>query len=235
MPEQQSTRPRSNRKLRAGVGASCSVLIRFLHPSLEVRAKILNFTSSQRLENLLLVREEQKLVNHKNQGCFIFRHDDFPNVELYATTRYAKVVKEGAEVGLFNKEVSNNVNVVGVANHDSEEGEQGEALDDDVVEINHNVLNARNTAEDIMYVRGLGLTVDDDNAPAPENIPNSTTPNDEPLPSGLKESQSFGWDGFDDRKKNGNHNTKPQIKGLKGVALEGKLIVFIIMIELNKK
>ena len=163
-------------------------------------------------------------MNHKNQGCFIFRHDDFPNVELYATTRYTKVVKEGAEVGLFNKEVSNNVNVVGVANHDSEE-EQGEALDDDVVEINHNVLNARNTAEDIMYVRGLGLTVDDDNAPAPENIPNSTTPNDEPLPSGLKDpTQSWEWDGFDERKKYGHYNMKAQMKGLNGVALEGKLL-----------
>ena len=44
-------------------------------------------------------------------------------------------------------------------------------------------------AEDIAHVKSLGLGVDDDNEPAPENIPNKNPPE--------KIDQSWGWDGFD--------------------------------------
>ena len=187
MPDNSTRKRKKAHKLRPGVGATCSVLIRFLHPSRDVRSAILNFTSSQRLEDLLLIREEEKAINHKKTKCFIFRHDRFPNIDLYASKRWTKIEKEGSETQLFINEVSNNVsgNV--------------EAIDDDEVEITTNVLNVRNTNEDIMYVRGLGLAVDDDNEPAPENVPEPTNPNDEPLPSGLKDpTQSWEWDGFDE-------------------------------------
>ena len=221
MPEQPSRKRKSNPKLRPGVGATCSVLIRFLHPSRGVRDTILNYTSAHRLDNLLLIKEEEKLVNHKNQKCFVFRHDRFPNVELYSSKRWTRIDKEGPELQLFTNEVSTDVND-SVSNDDSAaRGGVDEALDDEI-ELDMNVMNATNTAEDIMYVRGLGLTVDDDNAPAPENVPDPTTPNDEPSAHGLKETQSFGWNGFDERKKYGHYNSKAQMKGLNGIALEGK-------------
>ena len=56
------------------------------------------------------------------------------------------------------------------------------------------MFNASNRAEDIARVRDEGHEVDDDNEPAPENIPaaGSTTNN-----GGLKEGQSWGWNGVD--------------------------------------
>jgi hypothetical protein len=228
MPDNSRRKRKKAHKLRPGVGATCSVLIRFLHPSRDVRSAILNFTSSQRLEDLLLIKEEEKEINHKKTQCFVFRHDRFPNIELYASKRWTKVEKEGSETQLFviNDEVSSNVsdNVNTPIESVNEEGGDDEAIDDEV-EITPNVLNARNTNEDIMYVRGLGLAVDDDNEPAPENVPEPTNPNDEPLPSGLKDpTQSWEWDGFDERKKYGHYNMKARMKGLNGVALEGKLL-----------
>jgi len=202
MPDNSRRKRKKAHKLRPGVGATCSVLIRFLHPSRDVRSAILNLTSSQRLEDLLLIKEEEKEINHKKTQCFVFRHDRFPNIELYASKRWTKVEKEGSETQLFviNDEVSSNVsdNVNTPIESVNEEGGDDEAIDDEV-EITPNVLNARNTNEDIMYVRGLGLAVDDDNEPAPENVPEPTNPNDEPLPSGLKDpTQSWEWNGFNE-------------------------------------
>ena len=43
----------------------------------------------------------------------------------------------------------------------------------------------------------MGFDVDDDNQPAEENIPTQN----QATADGLKEGQSFGWNGFDERKK----------------------------------
>ena len=123
----------------------------------------------------MLIKEEEKEVNHKKTQCFIFRHDQFPNIELYSSKRWTKIEKEGSETQLFINEVSNNVSDNVNIESVNEEGGDDEAIDDEV-EITPNVLNARNTNEDIMYVRGLGLAVDDDNEPAPENVPEPTNP-----------------------------------------------------------
>ena len=48
--------------------------------------------------------------------------------------------------------------------------------------------------EDISRIRELGLEVDDDREPAPENIPTLTTPARDPVTS-LYHGQSWGWDG----------------------------------------
>ena len=148
MPDNSRRKRKKAHKLRPGVGATCSVLIRFLHPSRDVRSAILNLTSSQRLEDLLLIKEEEKEINHKKTQCFVFRHDRFPNIELYASKRWTKVEKEGSETQLFviNDEVSSNVsdNVNTPIESVNEEGGDDEAIDDEV-EITPNVLNARNT------------------------------------------------------------------------------------------
>ncbi len=51
-------------------------------------------------------------------------------------------------------------------------------------------------AEDILLVRNQGLEVDDDNEPAPENIP---AVGDIPLQTNLYPGQTWGWDGIDQR------------------------------------
>jgi len=42
------------------------------------------------------------------------------------------------------------------------------------VEIGENIFRSGNRAEDIANVRGQGFEVDDDNDPAPENVPDAT-------------------------------------------------------------
>ena len=59
--------------------------------------------------------------------------------------------------------------------------------------LNEAVFFLNNTLEEITIVRNQGLYVDDDNAPAPENIPTAnapTTDND-----GLFPGQRWVWDG----------------------------------------
>ena len=84
-------------KKRIGIGAECSVLVKFLHPRKKVVAQMPNAGHHERLSGLLSIRREMKQVNQKKQMCIVFRHDSFPDQELHAVTRYAKVDKEGAE------------------------------------------------------------------------------------------------------------------------------------------
>ncbi|KAL7502075.1 hypothetical protein ACHAXN_000162, partial [Cyclotella atomus] len=65
--------------------------------------------------------------------------------------------------------------------------------------IDESVFAATNTAEDIALVWGQGLDVDDDNEPAPENIPqegDATAEED----TGLYLGQRWGWDSLDPRR-----------------------------------
>ena len=70
----------------------------------------------------------------------------------------------------------------------------GAALSPDIADF---VFNAQNRAEDIALVRDMGFEVDDDNEPAPENVPAVDAP---PVNGGsLLEGQKWGWDGIDRR------------------------------------
>jgi hypothetical protein len=71
------------------------------------------------------------------------------------------------------------------------------AINKDGEEIADFVFNAQNWAEDIALVRGMGFMVNNDNKPAPENVPADSTPpvNGE----ALLEGQKWGWDGIDCR------------------------------------
>ena len=67
---------------------------------------------------------------------------------------------------------------------------------------------AQNRAEDIARVRAEGFEVDDDNDPAPENVPGFI---DVPpvVDGGLFEGQSWGWDGIDRRQTAGGGYDEP--------------------------
>ena len=82
---------------------------------------------------------------------------------MYCCKRWIRVLQEGNPTQFFNgpaltvDEAPINLN--------EDEEEVG-------VEIPDNVFHSSGDAEDIANVRRLGLDVDDDNEPAPENIPN---------------------------------------------------------------
>ena len=60
-------------------------------------------------------------------------------------------------------------------------------------EIPQEVQHARNVREDIALVQAMGFMVDDDNNPAPENIPE----NGGKAHKNTNNNQTWGWNGSD--------------------------------------
>ena len=88
------------RKLRAGIGAKCSVLTRFIHPSEHVRNKHANLDKTHRIHGVV-IGQDQRTVTRKVQDSYLFRSDDYENIKMYAVIRYVKIIQEGAEKDLF--------------------------------------------------------------------------------------------------------------------------------------
>ena len=81
-------------------------------------------------------------------------------------------------------------------------------------EATHNIIDddiyfAQNRAEDIARVRNEGFEVDDDNDPAPENIPAPAEAPPVVNEGGLYEGQTWGWDGIDHRQMAGGGYDEP--------------------------
>ena len=96
------TMPRKKKSI--GVGANVKVLLRFIHPSAEIRAKYTNPSKGERLCDCLVIKKGKKVVNRKEQDVIFFCHDDFPNIDLYAVNRYISIVEEGWSTDYFNGE-----------------------------------------------------------------------------------------------------------------------------------
>ena len=60
-----------------------------------------NRTTHSRIEILICIGEDNKLVNRKQQGVITFRHDDFEGTVIYCVRRWAKVLQEGATEHFF--------------------------------------------------------------------------------------------------------------------------------------
>ena len=220
--------------LRPGVGAECSCLYKFLHPAKLISDTFPNRTDEDRLDGLVAIKKEFRTVHRRMQECIVFRHDRVPNLELHCVSRYCKVLKEGAVVDLFQVEVQEPQVVV------PEDGVGAVEKDPEVME------HLRGTAEDIAMMVDLGFDVDDDNLPAPENIPTNENENGlHTAPDGLYEGQTWGWDGFCERKKKNLDCSKPYIRGVSDMVLANmsylgmfliffpKLLVDIIIKQTN--
>ena len=183
-------------KKQHGVGAICSVLKRFLHPSNLIREKYVNHAKDERLEGLFTIREEVRSVNRKDVLCLVFRHDDFENQLLYWIKKYARILHEGPEHTRFAVRETVDLRNVGA--------EEGEALPD--------LANRRGrfTREDVDEITNQGFTVDDDNEPAPENVP----ANNRAQTGRCITDEEWGWKGFCHQKSACFHHTAPRISGL---------------------
>ena len=187
-------------KLKAGIGAKCSALIKFLHPSKLVTDTLLNTQSNARLSDLVAIRKESRRVSRRDQTCVVFRHDSFPNKELYCVEKFCKVLEGGDPVDYF-----------GTAETLIEQVEFQE--DDHGEELPPNFQNLQGTAEDMAMMEGLGFHVDNDNEPAPENVPDQGVQEEEcsGTDNGLCAGQSWGWDGICDRRSHGFDNAMPKL------------------------
>ena len=147
-----------------GVGATIKVIKRFVHPSALLREKYKNPKRGEKLEDCLVIRKEEKLVSRRQQMCIIFRHDDFPNVELHAVERYCQIVKEGADTGWFSNEIDDMVDDVFCT-------DRSKGVEEIEYEVGEKIEKMRQGGElDINELIQAGLEVEDDNLPLPENI-----------------------------------------------------------------
>ena len=188
-----------SKKKTNGVGATCSVLLRYLHPAKAIAERYCNYGHKDRLDGLLVIGKDKRVVNKVKRTVVTFLHDDFEELPLFCCPKFAKVEKEGPEDQFFEAAASN-------VTTDSAADNRGN--DDDKVEIPPLVFHATSRAEDIHMVRGMGFYVDDDNEPAEENIPA------EAVADKTEEAATWEWDGVCDRQANNHHNNNPSLRGV---------------------
>ena len=157
--------PRQQKK-RLGIGATCSVIKRFLHPSRTIQEKYQNITTYDRLEGLIALRKEEKTIRNRACVSIVFRHADFEGIELYCAERYAIVTEEGSPADFFEG------NDAAAAGDDAGQA-AGEAED----ELRGIPMVTDDVQENIARLCAKGYGVDDDKEPAPENIPNNNIRN----------------------------------------------------------
>ena len=152
-------------KMTTGVDARVWCLSRFIHPSALIRDKFPNPVRGHKLDDMIVRRQEEKMINRKQVLAIVCVHESFKEndqyQELYAAPRSMHRTQEGPEDSFFG--------IVPVAvEEDTSLVEGSSTLPSEV----QGALHASPMDEDIALVRGQFIMVDDDNEPAPENQPN---------------------------------------------------------------
>lgn len=186
-------------KKTMGKDAVVWCLSRFLHPSAAIRAKYVNPVQGHTLSGMIVRRQEPKIVNRKEVTAIVCVHDDFKengeHIELYALPRYIHISQEGPPELFFN--------VVQQPSNESAQESVSTVINDEV----RGALHGAPTDEEVNLVRFSGITVDDDNEPAPENRPSAAD---------TQADRVFGdWDhytGICPRRSASAHNTQPRLK-----------------------
>ena len=111
-----------------------------------------------------------------------FTTPSIPNETVWASIGFVKVVQSCEDGRQFPTAVC----AARIARANAQEG----------VELRPTALTRRsNLDEDIARIRDLGLAVDNDHEPAPENVPTAHTTREVDTVTGLYQGQSWGWDG----------------------------------------
>ena len=82
-------------KLLAGVGAVSSVMSKFVHPSRSILRKYPNRPKNHKLQGVLLVEVDAKVVRRGANAIlvFVFIHFGFTDKQFYAAKRYIHVTQ----------------------------------------------------------------------------------------------------------------------------------------------
>ena len=196
-------------KKTAGIGAKCTIQAKYLRPSKIVDEKLSNKTKHTVVENLILLKEERSILRGKEAHVYYFRHEKFENISIFANKRWVKITEEGSPDQFFSANEVLQDKGKNLPTH-SEGG-------DDVIP--DEVFRMGNRKEDIDMARNLGVEVDDDNAPAIENIPDASELANQKKKD-LYPDQKWGWDGIDNRSRASVHNSNPYLAGYSSSASE---------------
>jgi hypothetical protein len=204
------------------IGDTCSVIKRFLHPSKLISERYPNQDHRETLEGLLVTGFDNRSINRATKQCVLFRHEDFENKVLYCSTRYARIT---------NQAHREQVNV-----NEEEDTEE-------LVEVPTFTGNNR---EDTERLRVEGYNVDDDNDPAPENVPVQNEPNNTGFDPTRVQYHDWNSKHFCNRRHYFNHfenaSIKPNQKPLDNARIDwflrcipSKYIQDVVLTETNKK
>ena len=188
------------RRKNHGKGAEVSCLIKFLHPSELIMKAYPNPLNQQRLENCITLCQDVKKIKQKEQLSLIVTHNDFKDdngelLELYAVKRHFKVENEGDPDYFFDA----------VAKDDNEQAEEEvlpQVINDEVMGVNDG--GPQNLAVALNEV----VDIDDDNEPAPENVPTPGVSTTTVL------SPEWGHEGICYRCQQSNPNSKAKLADL---------------------
>jgi hypothetical protein len=194
-----STMARS-RPLRLGEGARCSVLVKNLRPSREIKERILNPLPRQRVTDLVVTRRAIITRGRSSYEAIYFTSATFPNLDLHSARRFTVVNAEGHPDRVYTTILQGDGTEATPVEPDAER------------EIDPSIFNATDTLEDIARVRAEGFEVDDDNEALPENRPALDAPPIEVSADGLLRGQEWGWDGLDQRVLKGGGYEDPSFK-----------------------
>jgi hypothetical protein len=87
-------------------GAVISVLSKLIHPSQSIRDKYTNPANGDRLSSGIVIFQEVRNINRRDQQAIVFRHNDCDEVELYTVKRFCLVETEGNKDHFFKDNVS---------------------------------------------------------------------------------------------------------------------------------
>jgi hypothetical protein len=188
------------RALPIGEGAVCSALVNKLRSSQTVAEALPNAAANQRIEDLVATRHSIITRSARTYDTIYFMSPSLPSIEISAARRYVIVMVPGHADAIWTQFVAPAVRAPIVPNLPP------------IVAATQTIGNkknfAQNRAKDIAHVRAEGFEVDDNNDPAPENVPGFF---DVPpvVDGGLFERQSWGWDGIDRRQMAGGGYDEP--------------------------
>jgi hypothetical protein len=169
-------------RLCLGKGARCSCLLKFIRLLKDVATALVNPKPGRRINDLIALSRDVTTRGGKRFVSIFFWSSTIPGL-LHAAERWVKVEEQGPFDQLWEDAAPAKAPATTVA------------IDEDGKEIVDFVFNAQNWAEDIALIWDMGFMVDDNNEPAPKNVPAGGTPpvNGE----ALLEGQKWGWDSID--------------------------------------
>ena len=184
--------PTAASKKRLGVSAKATVLVSRLHPKDKVTKAYPNSTKDERTLEIVGSGREMRLIRRESKFVIIFNHPPHGDVEeafeCWAIQRFVQIATEGRQEDFFDQEVPagiqaqepqqpNTGNKNAANNNNNNNDSEGHDLPEELQRIVNATTAAGVQGDDVAMVCHLvdGSMIDDDNAPAPENIP---TPND---------------------------------------------------------
>ena len=162
-------------KLCADVDAVASVMSEFVHPSRSIRHKYPNRPNNHKLQGVILVEVDTKVVRRGANAImvFVFTHFDFPDEQFYAAKRYIHVNQEGEEDSLFvlaeDFVPAASAGGIGPLAVDGNNIVDGAEANDAPILLSGCTSNLR--LEDMVELFRQGIAIDDDKDTAPDNVP----------------------------------------------------------------